>query len=377
MIGIGLLGFALGIGTTSIVMLGPLKLRPAAAVASPTHRPGSTASPAATSAASNATASASASASSSSGAQAGAPKPRSRASMAYDEASGKMVVFGGTEDAAYRTPTIFFDDTWTWNGTSWTEEHPSAIPPARVNAGITYDPIHKVVLMWGGFTDHGQSADFWSWNGSTWTQIRPAVFPPAEDNQGWAWPAPILTYDSLHHRVVLIRNNGGHPSYPLPGPDVWTWDGSTWAHPAVANTPALWGTGVYVPALGGIILFGLNTQQAPETWLFDGASWSKRPSVLAPASGIDDPPPMVYFGPARTAALIGDTGDIWSWDGNDWAKQRSSATLPKRMGYSVGVDNLHGLLLTFGGAGPLGIGNSTGPLNQGWTWDGIAWKATR
>jgi hypothetical protein len=295
--------------------------------------------------------------------------------MAYDEANGKTVLFGGTAEPAYRTPTTFLDDTWTWNGTSWREEHPSTVPPPRVGAGMTYDPVHKVVLMWGGYTDHGQGADFWSWNGSNWTQIRPAVFPTAEDNQGWAFPAPILTYDTQHHNVVLIRNNGGHPSYPLPGPDVWTWNGSAWAHPAVANRPALWGTGAYVPALGGILMFGVNTLQAPETWLFDGSSWSKRPSVLSPpAQQLDDSPPMVYFGASRTAVLIGDVGDIWAWDGSDWAKQRASATLPKRAGYSVSVDSVHGALLTFGGDGPLG-GNAVGAINEGWTWDGTAWKA--
>jgi len=285
MIVIGVLAFALGAGTTSFVMLGPLKLRPVAATASPTHRASPTASPSDVAS----TESPSASAASSPGAQAaGPPTPRSRPSMAYDDATSKMVLFGGTNDPAYGTPHSFLDDTWTWNGASWRAEHPAAIPPARVSAGMTYDPVHKVVLMWGGFTDHGQSADFWSWDGSNWTQIRPAVFPPAENNQGWAWPAPVLTYDSQHHDVVLIRNNGGHPSYPIPGPDVWTWDGSAWAHVAAANTPALWGTGAYDPALGGVLMFGLNTLQAPETWLFDGASWSKRPSVLAPPSQIDD-----------------------------------------------------------------------------------------
>ena len=40
--------------------------------------------------------------------------------MAYDAAAGTVVLFGGANFHLF--------DTWTWNGTTWTEQHPA---PAR------------------------------------------------------------------------------------------------------------------------------------------------------------------------------------------------------------------------------------------------------
>ena len=40
-------------------------------------------------------------------------RPRDYASMAYDPATGQLVLFGGYDGG-------FLDDTWTWNGTTWT-----------------------------------------------------------------------------------------------------------------------------------------------------------------------------------------------------------------------------------------------------------------
>jgi hypothetical protein len=38
--------------------------------------------------------------------------------MAWDGAAGNVVLFGGIGDGA------FFKDTWTWDGTSWTQQFP-------------------------------------------------------------------------------------------------------------------------------------------------------------------------------------------------------------------------------------------------------------
>ena len=41
--------------------------------------------------------------------------------MAYDPGTGQLVLFGGDD----------FADTWTWNGSDWTELTPSTSPLAR------------------------------------------------------------------------------------------------------------------------------------------------------------------------------------------------------------------------------------------------------
>jgi hypothetical protein len=329
-----LVAFVAGAAATTAVLVGPLGYRASApghaALATPS--PGASPSPAARSRPS--------------------PDSRTSPSLAFDEARNQVVLFGGTGG----------DDTWTWDGKAWTLQHPAVTPPGRSGGAMTYDPDTKTVLLWGGYEANGQAADFWSWDGSGWTQIRSANFPPAQGISGWATPAPILTYDTKRHVVVLIRNSGNHPAVPQ-APDVWTWDGSAWSHPAVTNAPVIWGTAAYDPSLGAVLFFGVDSSAKPQTWAFDGTSWTQQPSVLVPAVPGDDPPPMVYFKAANTAALVDGSGGIWTWDG-DWTQKGGSASLPATAGYMVS-EGTQGTLVRFGGTGE--------PGGQTWVWNVTSW----
>ena len=41
-------------------------------------------------------------------------------------------------------------DTWTYNGVTWTKQSPSTSPPARSNAAMAYDPASGNVVLFGG-----------------------------------------------------------------------------------------------------------------------------------------------------------------------------------------------------------------------------------
>ena len=67
-----------------------------------------------------------------------APAGRDLSSIAYDSGTGQLVLFGGTGT------TGALADTWTWNGTTWTQQSPATSPgraprrrwpsiPVRVN----------------------------------------------------------------------------------------------------------------------------------------------------------------------------------------------------------------------------------------------------
>src|ERR1700690_1136285 len=45
--------------------------------------------------------------------------------MTYDAATGTVVLFGGLGGKRY------LGDTWTWDGTTWTQQHPAAHPVPR------------------------------------------------------------------------------------------------------------------------------------------------------------------------------------------------------------------------------------------------------
>ena len=64
--------------------------------------------------------------------------------MAYDPATGTVVLFGGTGHGA------LLGDTWTWNGTTWTQQTPATSPPARESASMAYDAATGTVVLFGG-----------------------------------------------------------------------------------------------------------------------------------------------------------------------------------------------------------------------------------
>jgi hypothetical protein len=76
--------------------------------------------------------------------------------MAYDPAIGEMVLFGG--DA-----TDFLDDTWSYDGSTWTEKSPTTSPPAREAASMAYDPAIGKVVLFGGFGAGGPYGDTWTY----------------------------------------------------------------------------------------------------------------------------------------------------------------------------------------------------------------------
>jgi hypothetical protein len=70
-----------------------------------------------------------------------------------------MLLFGGYET------TSPGNDTWSWNGSTWTVPMFSGIPAARYGASMAYDPATGTVLLFGGYEATGPSNDTWTWSG--------------------------------------------------------------------------------------------------------------------------------------------------------------------------------------------------------------------
>ncbi len=78
--------------------------------------------------------------------------------MAYDTATGDLVLFGGGGSAGR-----LLDDTWTWNGSAWTEHHPAKHPAARYGTSMAYDATARGVVLFGGYNLSADSNDTWIW----------------------------------------------------------------------------------------------------------------------------------------------------------------------------------------------------------------------
>ena len=121
--------------------------------------------------------------------------------MAYDAATGEVVLFGGYSDS--QGPS---HSTWTWNGTTWTKEHPATFPHREYSA-MAYDAATGTVVLFGG-SGSGQIylSSTWTWNGTTWTKQappRPTRLPGTIES---------MAYDAATGTVVLFGGRNDAPS---------------------------------------------------------------------------------------------------------------------------------------------------------------------
>jgi len=103
------------------------------------------------------------------------PPARSYLAMTYDPASGKVIMFGGFDG------TVYLNDTWTFDGTSWSRVQTALSPPARAASQMAYDAITQKVVLFGGYNGTRYLSDTWLWDGKTshWTRATPAHHPTA------------------------------------------------------------------------------------------------------------------------------------------------------------------------------------------------------
>ena len=92
--------------------------------------------------------------------------------------------------SAASAATTTLGDTWTWDGSTWTKQHPATSPPARDSASMAYDAATGTAVLFGGALPHLALADTWTWDGSTWTKQHPATSPPARAARRWPTTRP-------------------------------------------------------------------------------------------------------------------------------------------------------------------------------------------
>jgi hypothetical protein len=74
------------------------------------------------------------------------------------------------------------DDTWRWNGTERTWEQLAiggAAPPARWGGSMAYDEASGEILLFGGDASNGRTSEVWSFDGTRWRQLGDAPQSPS------------------------------------------------------------------------------------------------------------------------------------------------------------------------------------------------------
>jgi hypothetical protein len=147
------------------------------------------------------------------------PPPRSYPSLSHMPGSGEVVLFGG-----YISNGTVVNDTWVWDGANntWVKREPLVSPGARLGHMSTNHDDLGGILMFGGWIP----ADAWLYDGTTW--LPQAVGPRSRDHH-------VMSYDPVHRQAVMF---GG---FDMPGgicnfcglDETWTFG----AQPAAPPTP--------------------------------------------------------------------------------------------------------------------------------------------
>ena len=152
------------------------------------------------------------------------PAARTGAVMAYDPATGDVVMFGG--DGASGQPLA---DTWLWDGSAWSPALAASHPPARYGAQMAWDPQSQRVILLGGTGGSGcasgdrgdgvgssgaactQLQDAWAWDGSDWSQLD--LGSGARQVGYYSLEGASMATDPASGRIVLVTD--GNPAAQL------------------------------------------------------------------------------------------------------------------------------------------------------------------
>ncbi|MGC4119832.1 MAG: kelch repeat-containing protein [Myxococcales bacterium] len=313
------------------------------------------------------------------------PSPRTAPSMAYDEARGRVVLFGGD------LPFQKLGDTWEWDGKSWAlrvPEDPTGqrAPLPRAGAAMAYDAQRGRTVLVGGDTQGGPVDDTWEWDGVEWKQR--TVDDPEKDGDPGARSYASAAWDRVRKVVVLF---GGYEVGLGINGQTWEYDGLSWAlrtptdpeldgNPAPAQQAAL----AYDAARGRSVLFGgtAGVAVAGDTWEWDGTSWAKAHPAVAPAARKTFG--LAFAGAGGETVLFGGAtsggasvlGDVWTWDGAEWTQctpQPATSGSPEVLsGACMAYDPGRERLVIFGGLTPSVSGSRS--RSDTWEWDGATWR---
>jgi hypothetical protein len=270
-----------------------------------------------------------------------APPGRSDFEMAYDPLRHRTVVFGGAAG------DVLPDDTWEWDGATWTQHITNPAPAATFWGAMAFDGSSGCVLLFGGMNSSAQTlGETWAWDGLAWRQLHPPTHPPARVGHAMVW-------DGARGRLLLV---GGADRANMPFGDTWEWDGQDWQLRHPANSPparhdhAL----AFDARRGRVMLYGGATRTAVlgDVWEWDGVDWAQRAAVAAPGPRTDLALSFdsrrgrtVLFGGAHLEIL----GDTWEWDGDRWLQRSPCASPSPRGGHATVFDEIQGTIVMFGG----------------------------
>ena len=299
------------------------------------------------------------------------PGPRQLSAMAYDDALGKIVLFGGNRGDLLAAD----NETWTYDGTTWTQLSPTASPPARARHGLAYDSSRSKLVMFGG---GGFDTKTYEFDGTTWTALTLTPAPGARKTPAMAY-AP-------GSGIVLYGGNIGNSSVAYS--DTWVYNGA-WTQQALPlDPPGRSGALLTLDPVGGsLVLTGGVTGAGDvyaDVWELAAGGWTETtprfspPTAANAATAFDlTARAMFVFGGFNLAV----SNELWAFDGRTWTSEPSAPV--GRYNHGMIYDSARGKFVVFGGcddtACPVAAANTTyelDPATFNWTPITGSWPAS-
>lgn len=242
--------------------------------------------------------------------------PVSDTKLVYDAARRRLFLFGGR--LGFNNNNKLTNATWQRGAEGiWAEANDGARPDVRFGHTMSYDASASRVLMFGGRNAGDQHLDdTWSWDGQSWTQLTPAERPPARRHAASA-------FDTTRRTWVLY---GGEQENNQPMNDLWEFDGTTWRRRARRNenvTAASGAAGLFDEA-GSRVLFiggrGPNASLSNNILTWNGtdsgsmapAGAAPKPRYFAAAAMLSASRRIIFGGGALGTAGDANALDVWA-----------------------------------------------------------------
>lgn len=189
--------------------------------------------------------------------------------MTFDAARNVVVLFGGYSPG-------LLNDTWKWDGTTWTQVTTTSPPSPRSWPAMAYDATSLRIVVYGGNlvpttcgtnTDQTWELDL-STNPATWTQIATSTQPSLRHR-------PRMVYDATRARMVLF---GGTDNCTTPYNDTWEYSAGTWTLVTGQSPPLARHAHdmVYDVARNEVLMFGGDANPLAGSVLGDTWSYGNR-----------------------------------------------------------------------------------------------------
>ncbi len=296
------------------------------------------------------------------------PSPRQFHSQTFDPSSGKIVLFGGSNNGSS------LGDTWIFDvkNNSWSQLTPTSSPSPREAAMMVFDESSGLIILFGGSNNGTSLNDTWSFDilANMWTELTPPSSPSARYGGS-------MSFAPSNGQLILFGGYNGTTYFN----DTWAFNAhdnaNTWTNLTPSDPPSsrLGACMAFNPCSGQMILFGGNGLNGSlnDTWAFnanDNANtWTKLNPPTSPAARYNATMAfnssnglMILFGGSGNGGLLNDT---WEFDAKDnantWIEMTLSNPPPARYGAGMSFNDSSGQIILFGGSG------NSGDLNDTWS----------